>query len=681
MNDLTFLTAIARSSVMKYNPSESGIEGTIYVDYLNKIGYIWSVTDSSYVEVFNSNIPSGLRFMGLYDEVTNTPNITMIEKSVGDFWIVSDVTTNSQSLIGDWIIWNGTSLCTLRNNRSISSTDIVENDFEVSKFDCTYLVDTSSGDVNITIPNSLDDNKNTTLNFIKMTSDNNFVKVTLHKNSKEYKISKINETLGFISSGDISYDWVLFNDGRKSEPVKSIEIVNGTNNWKIVPSDNELLFQRYLNNEPYTVFRISNQINCNKIILDKPSGKFGFKDVGGTVHTLIKPARDVLGVCIGNASGSANVVNNGSFSNIIFNNNIEWYTVNGSTSESISGTIFQYQFTSDVIQDIISAKISLTNVIEGTRLRFIIRDMSGNVLEENVSQFDFESSDIRGGNTVVNGENTINLLEGVTLPSNYTFTLIMYFSNRVDLLGSTISLNDGLDVRFIPCLSMGRYLGKMYDVLHDGNIKAKLDGLKLDKRIDGSSIYNPIFETNTNLTLLKCHVNHTILFTHTSGSRLCTILDDSLFNNGDMITIKTQDGVVYFYPDVIQPHRCVVYQKISSLTWELVAEHDYRDMGQCKFYYGLNQDGSLTFNNVKDNLSEYGYLYDWKIDVNTLSIHTDSIGDYYLYLLLPSTFLPTQPEMIMIHSGVLHGTRYILFRSNFPINITSLQSNIQVMIT
>lgn len=43
MNDLTFLTAIARSSVMEYNPSESGIEGTIYVDYLNKIGYIWSV--------------------------------------------------------------------------------------------------------------------------------------------------------------------------------------------------------------------------------------------------------------------------------------------------------------------------------------------------------------------------------------------------------------------------------------------------------------------------------------------------------------------------------------------------------------------------------------------------------------------------------------------------------------
>ena len=80
-------------------------------------------------------------------------------------------------------------------------------------------------------------------------------------------------------------------------------------------------------------------------------------------------------------------------------------------------------------------------------------------------------------------------------------------------------------------------------------------------------------------------------------------------------------------------------------------------------------------------MSEYVYLYDWKIDVNTLSIHTDSIGDYYLYLLLPSTFLPTQPEMIMIHSGVLHGTRYILFRSNFPINITSLQSNIQVMIT
>ena len=68
-----------------------GNDKSIYIDRGNSIQYIWN--GNAYVQISSSGSQS-LNFLGTYNALANTPNISSGSGTVGDFYVVSVANSN-----------------------------------------------------------------------------------------------------------------------------------------------------------------------------------------------------------------------------------------------------------------------------------------------------------------------------------------------------------------------------------------------------------------------------------------------------------------------------------------------------------------------------------------------------------------------------------------------------------
>ena len=70
------------------------------------------------------------------------------------------------------------------------------------------------------------------------------------------------------------------------------------------------------------------------------------------------------------------------------------------------------------------------------------------------------------------------------------FNVNLYFSSMVTINGYSTNLNDGIGLRFVPYMIVGRNLGNAYEIVHNGNLKKNLEKLEKENRVDISSLDN-----------------------------------------------------------------------------------------------------------------------------------------------------------------------------------------------
>lgn len=668
MEGIGFLSGLGRSNILKYNSSKKGVGGTLYIDYDNNIGYIWNQDDNNYIEVFNSATTKGLNFRGLYEDYVDTDT-----KQDGDFWITYN---------GIWKIWDGTKFVDYDDiNTSYDIYELNESK-TLTLFNCIYLVDTSNSNIEITIPISSENNKGDYVKFIKSSNDNNTVLIKTERDLKETYLNNINDYIEFVSTGNETYDWIISDYNIIGSPIKYVEfkgsdsnLQKADNNWKIVTDESNLLIQRYENNETKTMTKIGQNITSDNFNISKASGKLTFTNSNGIKKTLISPSRDINGTVVGNKDGRVSLINNGQLVNVNFSNIENTVVVNSSSNESKYGNEFSYHFITTSIKDFKSGTISILNAPLNTRVRFSILDTNYNILAENVSEFDFNSSSILGGELVSNGSNTIEIEQDLIFPSSYEFILKLNFSNPVTLNGGTINLNDGFGTRFVPTLSLIYYEGTATEVVHSGNIKDVIGLLEDDNRIDSKSIGDNIFISSNDLTLTKDHINHTIVLTHTSGIVSCIVEDSTIFYQGDKITIHPKYSEAKFIDNTngtnidIKTNDTIILQKGHDNTWCIISRFISEGYGN-KLYYFPSSINTITGESIKNNISEYPYTTDWNIGDNNFDINVESVGAYYIYFVLPTDF--TIDGYKYVETCVLNGISYDIFVSLNTISFTNL---------
>lgn len=680
--DLNLLTAFGRSNIQKYDSTKIGVVGTIYIDYDENVGYLWNSFIKDYDIIFNKDYIKGLVFQGIYDVATGLPDLNTVSKAIGDFWI---------STVGNWLIWNGTTFNEIDSSLVDNGTIRVSATKYLSILNGIYLADSSNGNITLTIPYATTDNKNEYVKVIKVSTDNNIVKVVCDRAGREFDLTSQSDYIGFVSSGSVDLDWIVDEDRRKSEPVKYIELVGSDvlssraeNNWRLIPNGSDLFLQRYFNDQPATIMTIGNGVTAYKYTLKNTSGRVSFHNTQGQTKTMISPSKDSSGIIVGNPEGRISLVNNGGLYDVNFDQTELTSVVNASISESMLGNKFSYNLISDKTQAIKSGTINLKYVPMGTRFRFVAQDLNGNILEESIGEFDFESNVIKGGQVVIAGSNTINLLEDLVLPPKYEFMLTFYFSTNVTITGATINLNDGLGLRFLPTFSYNYLSGNPHTVVNDNNIKSIIDSLVNTDRIDSYAVYNGIYISSADLILNKNHINHTIVFDHTTGTVKCKIDTTGIFNQGDKLTLYSKYATTKFIDidtvDVIEIKRDEVLdiQKSQDGSWHILNKFLGEGYGE-KLYYFTDSTNSLTIQNIKSNILNYDYIIDWNMGQNTFNFNVDTIGNYYVYFIIPTCFGITGYN----YSGniILNGTSYDIFISKAIEIFTSLSKSIIMNIT
>ena len=213
---------IALQKAKPYNPLVNGKPNTIYIDSTNGRGYIWDVINNVYVKVFDKSLANGIEFQSGYDAINNVPDIKTLAKQTGWFWIVTNINKNispplaggiSSVSLGDRLIWNGTEFTKIPQPQGSNVPIVINSNTTISQFDTTYLVDTTVGNITITIPLSDSTNVGLYTAFIKTSSDANKLSVIPTAPQKlngdtVIEIYKKDESMTLRSTGGGVYGWI-----------------------------------------------------------------------------------------------------------------------------------------------------------------------------------------------------------------------------------------------------------------------------------------------------------------------------------------------------------------------------------------------------------------------------------------------------------------------------------------
>lgn len=659
---------VALQRVKKYNPLINGRPNVIYVEETTGRGYIWDSVNNVYIKVFDKSSANGLVFQSGYDAVNNVPDIKTLTKQVGWFWVVTNPSNNinpplaggiSSVSLGDWLIWSGSAFTRVPQPLGGNVPIVLNSNTTISQLNTTYIVDTTSGNITITVPLSSASNAGLYVAFIKSSSDAN--KLSIVPTSPQtfngltvLEIYQKGESLTLRSTGGGTFGWITEDDNRPSEPIKYLELegtdgalAKANNNWRLIPSGTTLLFQRYLSGTPTTISTLGQSITTDNFIIQDGSGALQFVNSLGDSKTLVKGSLDNQGVVLGNPDGRFAVTYNGELFAVKFDQTPQAQVINSETSGSESGTTLTYNFKASRVEGAISATLNVVNPPANTRCRFTITSTAtGQLLAQNVSKFDFDSPDIAGGQVLTNGVNTLELLEKLALQFTFPFTITFYFTNSVTITGSNINLNDGYGTRFVPTSTFMYLQGYEYNITTNGNIVQQLESFVGSNRVNKSAIENIVNTVSSNLTIstlnVSSFVNSTLLCTNTSGE-LAISINDNVFASGDTITIKQFATTTPTTPTV----------KITQTNGTIDGQTDYT----------ITQGMAVTLQYIGTNV--------WRV------ISTQTVDTYYNspYLMNLNLGLPTTIQTYVDLVGTWTGTATLINRSNVSGNLVLSASN------
>jgi len=495
----------------------TGNVGVIYVDKDTNVAYRWDSATSNYIPL--ETTVTSIDVKGTWDALNNVPALSSGSGASGDLYVVS-VANDAISpaidgitsvAVGDWMLANATAWQKIPAINTVNPPIIVTSTQPASNLDTTYLVDTSAGDVTLTVPLSDATNESRYMRFIKTTSDSNsvIIKPTLPQSfggDAEYQINYANESIGLQSTGSAINGWIKIQDSRSDRPIKTVEFLGEENvniledeNWKIEIVGNSLVLYRRENGAWIQRSSFGSSLTTDRFIIENNSGSVVFIDSLGGTNTLVKPSIDENGGVIGNPIGRIALIHNGELFSVEFDAENELQNIiQNQITETQTGTEFEYQFITTQVESVISGIMSLNNVLAGTKVRVSFSSLDGVLLTENVSQFDFNSGQ---GELVADGINTIALRESLALSQGFQFKFKLQTSNSIDIQGKTVDLGDGLGSRFIPYLTVNYYLGEEQNVTRDKNVIAQIEAKTGADKLS----FNALKDVPTDITDLSTH--------------------------------------------------------------------------------------------------------------------------------------------------------------------------------
>lgn len=256
---------------------------------------------------------------------------------------------------------------------------------------------------------------------------------------------------------------------------------------------NQLVVQR-LEAGVWTTRGTFGSYTTDRFIIEDGAGSLLFINSNDNTRTLIKPSIDDNGVVVGNAEGRVALIYNNELLAVPFDSSIVLVddVQDGVDITDAGVTDVFYEFETSRVASIISGEFSFANVISGTTVRASFETSDGQILAENVSQFDFDNGD---GIEIFNGINLLPLRESIPFSDGFSFNLRFQFSSPVDVQGSNVDLalgtgvlnGDNLGVRFVPRITIEYYLGEQHNVLTNLN-QQTIENKTLD--IDNNVVSN-----------------------------------------------------------------------------------------------------------------------------------------------------------------------------------------------
>lgn len=170
------------------------------------------------------NITGGLNPLGSWDASTNTPTLTSGVGTAGDFYVVSvagstELDGISTWNIGDQVLFGNDVWNRIENVSTALPPEIISTSQSVTTFDVSYVVNTTTADITITIPDSDSTNGGQSLQVIKNSGDYNvIVQTTSGQNigsDTSQTIENVDEGITVTSYGDTS-GYLIVQDSRST---------------------------------------------------------------------------------------------------------------------------------------------------------------------------------------------------------------------------------------------------------------------------------------------------------------------------------------------------------------------------------------------------------------------------------------------------------------------------------
>ena len=169
--------------------------------------------------------------------------------------------------------------------------------------------------------------------------------------------------------------------------------------------------------------------------LDSTGRRIFFIDQDGHHHTLIAPAyTDRTGVALGNMDGITALLSNGRvISAHMTDENAVKFPYFNDGSDTLDCTECTFTLPTSTDNRIIHKVYYQANApTAGTKMQFTLEDTLGNLLYENVNDFEFESG---GGDAVIDGENEHIMSPEFRLPIDFNVIVTVRFSNSINVQG------------------------------------------------------------------------------------------------------------------------------------------------------------------------------------------------------------------------------------------------------
>lgn len=295
--------------IIQYSTSKPrplmGRVNALYIDSETNISYRWDSSLMNYASIESS--VSSINVKGSWNALTNTPILSSGSGNSGDLYIVS-VGNNTISpaidgidsvAVGDWILSNETQWQHIPAVNGVNPPIQIDSNTTVSGLDTLYLVDTSSGDIEITVPLSNIDNQSRFMRFIKITGDTNsvIIKPTSPQTfggDLEYSINILNEAITLNSTAISATGWIKIQDSRSDRPIKAIEFLAEGNteteqnaNWKMYTEGNNLIRARYENGLLVPKATDGDSITTDNYYADVETSTYNFR------RELVDPKIDI----------------------------------------------------------------------------------------------------------------------------------------------------------------------------------------------------------------------------------------------------------------------------------------------------------------------------------------------------------------------------------------------------
>lgn len=364
---------------------------------------------------------------------------------------------------------------------------------------------------------------------------------------------------------------------------------------------------------------IGSSVTTDRVILEDSSGRLFFRKPNDDLITLIKPSAGTDGAVVGSGLGRVTMFTNDELLKIKPSGN-EFWAQSGSTDETfISKTqvIIRNIVPSNVI--IKGLRITAQNVTAGTKLRINIKNISGELLFQNVTEFSFNNG---LGYSVVNGLNEYLYQEPIAIRSGTSIVITYDFSNATEVKGSEINIGNPSDPQFYFNGEELVQLLSEENITTDLNVVGYINSKTGDNRIVSKSLKNNIFTTNTSYTINSSnnsdgrHNNATVLFTN-NGNVTLTISNNT-FAIGDKLTVLhfndsgVSASVLINFSETgiridgendtsIDMDSAITIQKTEASRWMIIAEHNIAPD---------NFVDSVSFTNNQITLGRTGTLSD-----------------------------------------------------------------------